>query len=81
MPSNGLPLSAGTRAFGPALRARREALGLSQLALAAKAGVASTTLSHIERLNWGPTLDVAVRLAAAAGTSVGALLGEVAGRD
>lgn len=72
-------LSPQVQSFGTSLRRRRKELGLSQQDLAAKSGVAAASISHIECLDWGPTLDVAVRLAGAADTTVGALLGEVSG--
>lgn len=48
-----------------AIRSRRMAAGLSQEALAEKAGVHPTYLSMVERGIRNPTLDVASRLAKA----------------
>jgi transcriptional regulator with XRE-family HTH domain len=43
------PISPATRAFGERVRARRETLGLSQEALAARSGVHWTFLGQVER--------------------------------
>jgi transcriptional regulator with XRE-family HTH domain len=43
------PISPATRAFGERVRAQREALGLSQEALAARSGVHWTFLGQVER--------------------------------
>jgi transcriptional regulator with XRE-family HTH domain len=43
------PISPATRAFGERVRSRREALGLSQEALAARSGVHWTFLGQVER--------------------------------
>jgi len=60
-------MSASTlsKQFGMAIRSRRMAAGLSQEALAEKAGVHPTYLSMVERGIRNPTLDVASRLAKA----------------
>ncbi len=43
------PISPATRAFGERVRASREALGLSQEALAANSGIHWTFLGQVER--------------------------------
>lgn len=64
-------MSVGTR-----IRARREELGLSQERLAEAAGVHRVTIINVEAGESRPNIDTVVRLAAALGTTVGALLGE-----
>jgi transcriptional regulator with XRE-family HTH domain len=60
------PLSPATRVLGERVRARREALGLSQEALAARSGVHWTFLGQVERgrrnLNLHNLLKVAAGL-------------------
>ena len=60
MPTPGL-----SKAFGIAVRARRQALGYSQEILAERAGLHPTYISMVERGARNPTLDVAARVARA----------------
>lgn len=65
------------RAFGAAVRRRREALGLSQEGLAEKAGVHRTYIGGIERGERNITLRVAAKLARALTTTFAALVKDV----
>lgn len=69
------------RAFAAAVKQRRAELGLTQRELEVAAGLARGGVSHIERLEYSPSLGVAVKLAAGLRTKVGVLLGEVPGDD
>lgn len=64
------------RAFGLAVRARREALGLSQETLAAKAGLHRTYIGSVERGERNVTLKSVYVLAQALGLSPVDLLSE-----
>src|SRR5688572_28624762 len=57
------------------VRARREALGLSQVALARRSGVSRQSLSAIEAGRATPGVDVALRVASALGSPVEDLFG------
>jgi DNA-binding XRE family transcriptional regulator len=57
-------------AFGLRLKALRTAAGLSQFALAAKAGITETAVNYIEVGRREPSWSTAVRLAAALGVGV-----------
>ena len=57
------------------LRLARLGRGLSQVALADQAGVTRQTISGIEAGRWSPSLDVALAIAAALGSSVEELFG------
>lgn len=61
-------------ALGRALRQARDARGLTQRALAARAGVGEKYLSRIERQLATPSVHVVVRLARALGLGVDQLL-------
>ncbi len=61
------------RAFGTAVRARREELGLSQEGLGYKAGVHRTYVSDIERGARNPTVKVIWKLADALDTQPSSL--------
>ena len=63
--------------IGPALKERREALGLNLQQAAKQANVARSYLYQVERGESQPTIEKVQRLAAAYGTTVGALLGEM----
>ncbi|MFQ3670645.1 MAG: helix-turn-helix transcriptional regulator [Verrucomicrobiia bacterium] len=52
------------------LREFREALGLSQAALAERVGVTRQCVIALEQGKWGPSLDLAYRLAGVLGQSV-----------
>ena len=65
------------RAFGRSVRARRQALGLSQEQLAARAGIGRSYVTDIETGIRNVALWTIVRLATALGTAPSALLGEV----
>jgi len=56
--------------LGQRIRAAREALGESQLNLAASAGISQGYLSQLEADEREPTLPVAARLARALGISL-----------
>lgn len=58
------------------LKQARQEAGLTQEELASAVGVHALTISHFECGRVRPSLDTVVRLAAALGTTVGALLGE-----
>ena len=62
------------RRFGERLRMRRTQGGLSQLALAERAGVDLAAVSFLERAKRAPNLNTLVRVARAAGVAPGALL-------
>jgi len=57
--------SAGRQTVGERMRAAREALGISQVSLAAAASISQGYLSQLERDEREPTLSIAARLAAA----------------
>ena len=57
--------------IGPRLRALRDRLGLSQRALARKAGVPSSTVSLVESGRTSPSVGSLKRLLDAAGVSLG----------
>ena len=63
------------RAFGAAVRIRREELGLSQEALGYKAKVHRTYVSDVERGARNPTVRVMWKLADALDTKPSVLLG------
>jgi transcriptional regulator with XRE-family HTH domain len=65
-------------AFGASLRRRRVSRGWSQEELAARAGISGSTVSLIEGGKNGPTLTVAVMLAAALETTVDTMTGRAA---
>jgi transcriptional regulator with XRE-family HTH domain len=54
--------------LGTELRKAREAAGLTQEALAAKAGISREYVSHLEREEYSPTVEVLIRLCAAMNT-------------
>lgn len=60
--------------LGEAIRERRDALGLSQRALAAEAGVSGAFISQVENGQRQPSLGVLQQIAAALETSTGLLL-------
>jgi len=61
------PLSPATQVLGERIRTRREALGLSQEALAHKAGVHWTFLGQVERGRRNLSLHNLLKLAAGLG--------------
>ncbi|MFE9084666.1 cupin domain-containing protein [Brevundimonas sp. NPDC003935] len=61
----------GDNIIGPRLRALRDRLGLSQRALARKAGVPSSTVSLVESGRTSPSVGSLKRLLDAAGVSLG----------
>jgi transcriptional regulator with XRE-family HTH domain len=65
------------RKFGHVLRRKRERLGLSQEALAEEAGLHRNYVGLLERGQGTPTLAVVEKLAAALGTTMARLVGEV----
>jgi transcriptional regulator with XRE-family HTH domain len=62
--------------LGARIRARREALGLSQAALAEKVGITPNYVSNLERGLKLPTLDTLVAIAKAINVPSSELLGE-----
>jgi transcriptional regulator with XRE-family HTH domain len=60
-------------AFGRSVRKHREVLGLSQEALAEKAGLHATYISGIERGIRNPSIHSVARIAKALGTSISEL--------
>ena len=65
------------RRFGTTLRRRREAAGLSQEALAERAGLHRNYVGLLERGQRMPTILVVQRLASALKTTMVGLLGDV----
>jgi transcriptional regulator with XRE-family HTH domain len=63
--------------FGIAVRERRKARGLSQEALADKAGLHRNSLGEVERAEVAVSLEVAYRIASALGCRLSDLLREV----
>ena len=53
--------------LGPELRKAREAAGLTQEQVAARAKISREYVSHLERGEYSPTLDVLLRVCAALG--------------
>lgn len=68
-----MPKDNALRRFGKNIRIRREALGLSQEALAEKADLDPTYISGIERGVRNPSLLSIVRIAKALGMNSGSL--------
>ena len=68
------PISPATRVFGQRVRTRREALGLSQEALAARSGVHWTFLGQVERGRRNLNLHNLLKLAAGLGVDPGELI-------
>lgn len=66
--------------FGEMVRRRRNAAGLSQEALAAKAGLHRTYIGLLERGLRVPSIEVVRRLAEALDTTMTALIAELEGR-
>ncbi len=64
--------------FGAAVRARRDAAGLSLNELAAKSGTHFTTVSKIERNQPAPSLLLASKLASALGVTIDVLMQDAA---
>jgi transcriptional regulator with XRE-family HTH domain len=69
-----------SKAFGRVVHARREACGLSQEALAARAGIHRTYISSIERGKVRLGLDIAKKVADGLGASLSALIAEAEGQ-
>jgi transcriptional regulator with XRE-family HTH domain len=65
-----------TEQLGPTLRQMRKERGLSQQALATRAGVSRNFLAQIERGESHPTIAILTRLVTGLGTSIAELLGE-----
>jgi transcriptional regulator with XRE-family HTH domain len=68
------PISPATQAFGERVRAQREALGLSQEALAAKSGVHWTFLGQVERGRRNLNLHNLLKIARGLGVDPGELV-------
>ena len=69
-----------SKAFGKAVRLRRESLGLSQEALAEKAGIHRTYVSSIELGKVRVGLEVAKKVANGLGVLLSELIGEAEGK-
>jgi transcriptional regulator with XRE-family HTH domain len=67
--------------FGERLRTTREMLGLGQAGLAAKAGIAATSISHFEGGSREPNLANLRKLKKALGVPYEMLLGEDGGKN
>ena len=67
--------------IGSRLRSAREALGLSQEEVGARAGLNTSYLSQIERGRKAPSLDVFVRLATAVNLSLAELFADQEGSN
>jgi transcriptional regulator with XRE-family HTH domain len=67
--------------LGARIRARREALGLTQAALAERAGLTSNYVGVLERGLKVPTIDTLITIAKALDISLVALLGDVGAKD
>ena len=65
------------QAFGSAIRRRREALNLSQEALAERAQLHRTYISLIERGSRAASIETVMKLAKALGTTGSELLREI----
>ena len=63
------PMSPTPRQFGKKLRALREAAGMTQAALAMKAGVSREYVNKLEGGQYDPTLGLVQRLASALGVT------------
>ncbi|MGH3640368.1 MAG: helix-turn-helix domain-containing protein [Mycobacterium sp.] len=63
--------------FGEIVRQHRNALDLSQEALAERASVHANHVGLVERGERAPSIDIAQRIAAALGLSLSALVAEV----
>jgi transcriptional regulator with XRE-family HTH domain len=68
------PISPATRVFGERVRTHREALGLSQEALAARSGVHWTFLGQVERGRRNLNLHNLLKVAAGLGVDPGELV-------
>jgi transcriptional regulator with XRE-family HTH domain len=68
------PISPATQAFGERVRTQREALGLSQEALAARSGVHWTFLGQVERGRRNLSLHNLVKIAKGLGVDPGELV-------
>ena len=75
------PLSPATRVFGERIRTRREALGLSQEALADRCGVHWTFLGQVERGRRNLSLHNLLKLAAGLGVDPAELVRALRGRQ
>lgn len=72
---NLLPTQPDISGFGPSVRALREERGLSRQELAPRAGLSPRGLEELEKPGSKPTLESAVGLAQALGTSIDDLMG------
>ena len=65
--------------IGDELRKIRLAAGLTQQQVATKAGITREYVSHLERGEYSPTLDVLLRMCAALGTNAWQLVKTIEG--
>jgi transcriptional regulator with XRE-family HTH domain len=77
MPSTPSPLSDATAEFGKRIRHRRQALGLTQEALADLAGLHWTFIGQVERGRRNLTLHNILKLAAALDVDPGELVNQL----
>jgi DNA-binding XRE family transcriptional regulator len=73
--------AAGTTTLGQKIRSAREADGLTQVELAARAGVAQAYLSYLEQDQREPSLSIAARIAHELGIPLEELASAVAPRS
>jgi transcriptional regulator with XRE-family HTH domain len=74
-----MPVPAISKRFGIAVRSRRIAVGITQEALAERAGLHATYVGMVERGVRNPTLDVAARIARGLRVELPVLTGEALG--
>ena len=76
-----MPAPSLSKLFGSAVRARRNAAGISQEKLAERSGLHPTYVSMIERGVRNPTLEVASRIAKALKVGLAPLIKDVEKRS
>ena len=76
-PTTGAPVESIAKRFGTVLRRRREAAGISQEDLAAKAELHRNYVGLLERGKQVPSILVVEKLAAALGTTISSLMRDV----
>ena len=71
----GGPVRAETEGYGPEIRARRSAAGLTQQQLGDEVGVSRQTINAMESGSYAPSVFLALRIADVLDTTVEALWG------